>query len=102
LRSHCVSFIRLPGVTVGYYLRVFAFYVKCLPVAGVSQPSSNVARNFEFHKGFKVIRCFLGSSGKSGEPDPTILNKVQVAFLSAFLSRVLELADEISYLPTKQ
>jgi len=32
----------LAGVTVGYYLRIFAFYVQCLTVAGVSQP--NVAR----------------------------------------------------------
>jgi len=34
----------LAGVTVGYYLRIFAFYVQCLTVTGVSQPSSNVAR----------------------------------------------------------
>jgi len=36
--------LRLPGVTVGYYLGIFASYVQCLTVAGVSQPSSNVAR----------------------------------------------------------
>jgi len=34
----------LPGITVDYYLSIFAFYVQCLTVAGVSQPSSNVAR----------------------------------------------------------
>jgi len=41
---HVVLALRLPGVTVGYYLSIFAFYVQCLTVAGVSQPSSNVAR----------------------------------------------------------
>jgi len=41
---HIVLALRLPGATVGYYLRIFAFYVQCLTVAGFSQPSSNVAR----------------------------------------------------------
>jgi len=41
---HIVLALRLPGVTVGYYLGIFASYVQCLTVAGVSQPSSNVAR----------------------------------------------------------
>jgi len=36
--------LRLPGITVDYYLSIFAFYVQCLTFAGVSQPSSNVAR----------------------------------------------------------
>jgi len=42
--STIVLALRLPGVTVGYYSRMFAFYVQCLTVAGVSQPSFNVAR----------------------------------------------------------
>jgi len=41
---HIVLASRLPGVTVGYYLSIFAFYVQSLNVTGVSQPSSNVAR----------------------------------------------------------
>jgi len=41
---HSVLVLRLPGVTEGYCLRIFAFYIQCLTVAGVSQPSSNVAR----------------------------------------------------------
>ena len=41
---HTVLTLRLPGVTVGNCLRIFAFYVQCITVAGVSQPSSNVAR----------------------------------------------------------
>ena len=40
---HILLALRLSGVTVGYYLRMFAFYVQCLTVAGVSQPSSHVA-----------------------------------------------------------
>jgi len=35
---------RLPAVTAGYYLRVFAFYVQFLIIPGVSHPRSNVAR----------------------------------------------------------
>jgi len=42
--AHTVLPLRLVGVTVGYYLSIFAFYVHCLTVAGVSQPSFNVAR----------------------------------------------------------
>jgi len=36
--------LRLPGVTVGYFLRLFAFYIQCLTVARVSQPSFKIAR----------------------------------------------------------
>jgi len=39
---HIVLALRLPGVTVGYYSSIFVFYVQCC--CGVSQPSSNVAR----------------------------------------------------------
>jgi len=60
--------LRLLGVTVGYYLRIFAFYVQCSTISGVSQPSSHVAKQFDFHKGLKVIRCCLGSPGKVARP----------------------------------
>jgi len=43
---HIVLALRLAGVTVSYYLRIFAFCVECLTVAGVSQPSSNVAKEY--------------------------------------------------------
>jgi len=41
---YTVLALRLPGVAVGYYLRISAFYFQCLTVAGISQPSSNVER----------------------------------------------------------
>jgi len=42
--SHCVSFTFAWGYSrVGYYCSIFAFYVQCLTIAGVSQPSFNVA-----------------------------------------------------------
>ena len=41
---HIVLALRLPRFTVGYYLISFVFYVQCSAVAGVSQPSSDVAR----------------------------------------------------------
>jgi len=41
---YIVLALRLPGVTVGYYWSIFAFYLQWLTVAGVSQPSSNFAR----------------------------------------------------------
>jgi len=46
-----MSVLCLPGVTVCCHLRVFAFYVQCLTVAGVSQPSSNVAREIRISQG---------------------------------------------------
>ena len=49
--NHTVLASRLPGVTVGYYLKVSAFHVQCLTVAGASQPSSNVAREFRISQG---------------------------------------------------
>jgi len=41
---HTALALRFPEVTVGYYLRMLAFYVQCLYVAVISQPSSKVAR----------------------------------------------------------
>jgi len=38
-------------VTVGYFLIIFAFYFPCLTVAGVSQPSSNFAREIRISQG---------------------------------------------------
>ena len=43
--------LRLPGVTVGFYLRIVAFYVQCLAVAGVSQQSSNVGKEIRISQG---------------------------------------------------
>jgi len=43
--------LRLLGVTVGYYLRIFAFHLHSLTVAGVSQPSSNVAKQIRISQG---------------------------------------------------
>jgi len=37
--------------TLGYSLRIFAFYVQCLTVAGDSQPSSNVSRKIRISQG---------------------------------------------------
>ena len=51
---HIVLALRLPGVTVGYDLTIFAFYVQYLTVAGVSQPSSNVAREI-FTRASKLL-----------------------------------------------
>jgi len=43
--------LRLPGFIAGYYLRVFAFYVQFLTVAGISQPISNGAREIRASQG---------------------------------------------------
>ena len=52
--SYCVSFTFAWG-----YCRLlfkhFCFYVQCLTVGGVLQPSSNVAREIEIRKSLKVI-----------------------------------------------
>jgi len=48
---HIVLALRLPVVTVGYYLRFFLFHGQCLTVAGVSQPISNVAREIRISQG---------------------------------------------------
>jgi len=48
--SHIVLALRFRGVTVGYYLSIFAFYVQCLTFAEVSQPSSNVAREIRISR----------------------------------------------------
>jgi len=79
-------------------------------VAGFSQPSSNVAREIRISQvpqRYYVLfryswRTWRGPPTSGAEPCPTIRNKVKVAFLSAFLSRVFQLADEVSYLRLKQ
>jgi len=43
--------LRLPRLIAGYCLRVFAFYVQCLTVAGISQPISNVVREIRISQG---------------------------------------------------
>jgi len=53
---HIVLALHLFGVTADYYLRIFAFYVQCLTVAGVSHPSSNVARKIQnFTRASKLL-----------------------------------------------
>jgi len=51
LCTHCVSFTFAWGYC--RLLLVLAFYVQCLTVAGVSQPSSNVAREIRISQGPK-------------------------------------------------
>jgi len=79
---HIVLALNLSGVIVGYYLS--AFYVQCLTVAAVSQPSSNVVREFEFPKDLKVIRCCLGSPSKSGDAHPHVLARLTQPFVIKF------------------
>ena len=79
---HIVLALHLPGLIVGYYLS--AFYVQCLTVAGVSQPSFNVAREFEFRKNLKVIRCCLGSPSKSCDAHPHVLASLTQPFVIKF------------------
>ena len=43
---HIVLALRLPGVTVGYYLTNFAFYVQCLTVAGFHSQRCKGNSNF--------------------------------------------------------
>ena len=62
---HIVLALRLPGVTVGYYLIIFAFYVQCLTVVGFHSQALTLQGKFEFHKSLKVFRCCLGSPSKS-------------------------------------
>jgi len=46
----------LPGITISYYSRIFAFYVQYLTIAGVSQQQSfTLQGKFEFHKSLEVI-----------------------------------------------
>jgi len=48
---HIVLALRLPGVTIGLYLRIFACYVQCLTAAGVSLPSSDVTKEIRISQG---------------------------------------------------
>ena len=82
LRSPCISFTFFWGYC--RLLRVFAFYVQCVTVAGVSQPSSNVAKETQFHKGLKVIKCCLCSPGKSGEAHPHLVAGLTQPFVIKF------------------
>jgi len=49
--DHIVLALRLPEVTAGYFLRIFAFYAQCLTVGGVSQPSSKVTKEVQISQG---------------------------------------------------
>jgi len=48
---HIVLALRLPWVTVGYYLGILHFMFSAQTVPGVSQPSSNVAREIRISQG---------------------------------------------------
>jgi len=93
---HIVLALRLPGVTVGFYSRIVAFYVQCLTIAGVSQPSSQVTKEIRISQrsqNYYVLsrlsfQKWRGPPTFGGKPGPTIRNKVQVAFLPAFRSSV--------------
>jgi len=52
---YIVLALRLPGVFVGYYLylRIFVFYGQCSTLAGVSQTSSNDAREIRISPGYQ-------------------------------------------------
>jgi len=63
---HIVLALRLPGVIVGYYLRVFAFCVQGLTTAGFHNQALTSHEKFEFHKSLEVIGCCLVSPSKSG------------------------------------
>jgi len=57
---HIVLALRLPGVTAGCYLRIFAFYLQCLTVA-----SMGVRRNFfkgEQSRHFAYLFQFVGDA----------------------------------------
>jgi len=55
---HTVLTLRLPGVTVGYCLRIFAFYsmFSAKPLLGFHSRALTLQEKFEFHKSLKVIR----------------------------------------------
>jgi len=48
---HIVLALRLPWVTIGFYLRIVAFYGQCLAVAEVVQPSANVGKEIRILQG---------------------------------------------------
>jgi len=62
---HIVLALRLPGVSVGYYLRMFAFMFSAAFLEFHSQALTLLGK-FEIRKSLKVIRCCLGSPSKSG------------------------------------
>ena len=59
----------------------FCFYVQCLTVAGVSQPSSNVARETRNSQEPRSIRCYLGSPSKSGWAHPHLMASLDRPFV---------------------
>jgi len=52
---HIVLALRLPGVTVDYYLSIFAFYVHYLIVVGYHSQALKLQRKFEIHKSLKFL-----------------------------------------------
>jgi len=78
---HIVLTLRLPGVTVGYYLSIFVFYVQCLTVVGFHSQALTLQGKFEFQKSLKVFRCCLGNPSKSGKPHPHLVASLSQTFL---------------------
>ena len=97
---HIVLALRLPGVTVGYYLSNFAFYVQCLTVVRFHSQALTLQGKFEIHESLKVFRCCLGSPSKSGHARPHLVASLFQPFLIKLKLhlRVFQLADEVSYL----
>jgi len=66
---------------------------QCPTVSGVSQPSSNLAREIrisQWPQSYLVLFMYSwqkwrGSPTSGGETGPTVLNKVQITLLPAFL-----------------
>jgi len=75
--------LRLLGVTVGYYLSIFAFMFSAYPLLGFQSQALTLQGKLEIHKSLKVIRCCLGTPSKKwlgpptsgGEHGPAIRNK---------------------------
>ena len=52
---HIVLALRLPRVTVGYYLGIFAFYVQCLTVVGFHSQAPTLQEKFELQTSLKFL-----------------------------------------------
>jgi len=82
---HIALALRLPGITTGYCLRIFAFCVQCLNHCwGFHNQALLLQGQFEFHKGLKVIRCCFGSPGKSGEAHQHLVVSLGQSFVVKF------------------
>jgi len=78
---HIVLTLRLPGVTVGFYVGYGFLHL------GFHSQALTLQEKFEFHKSPKVIRCCLcclGSPGKSGEAHTHLVVNLAQPFLIKF------------------